>query len=92
MCKAEDISFEGREIVFWGTNAVTDLNRNIIIKEGLKPDYFTDNNREKWGTQKWGIEVISPDEIGKLCTDPLVIISAASMRPRQEISEQLENR
>jgi len=85
--RAENLSFESRDILIWGTNAVVDRNKKFIEK--LKPAFFVDNNEAIWGTKKWGIDIIAPDEISKLCVAPVVLIS--TMLYRIEIAKQLMN-
>lgn len=87
---AKDISLDGYDIMIWGAGNTTELNKTTIMEEHLVPAYFVDSDCKKWGNLKWGVEIISPDEISKRCSNPMVLISSANAKTCREIAEWLD--
>lgn len=88
--KARDISLQGYDIIIWGAGNTTELNRKTIMEENLLPAFFMDSDNRKWGSFKWDVEIIPPDEIKKRCANPMVLISSAEPRVCNEIVECLK--
>lgn len=86
---AKDISLQGYDIIIWGAGNTTELNRKTIMEEELVPEFFVDSDNKKWGSFKWDVEIISPDEIKKRCANPMVLISSANSKTCSEIAEYL---
>ena len=55
----------------------------------LRPAFFVDNNEAKWGCQLWGIEIISPCDINRYCTNPVIVIALGDLHAQKEIIRQL---
>lgn len=89
LCKAADISLEGYDIVIWGAGNTTELNRKAIMEEKLLPCFFVDGDSKKWGTKKWDIDIVSPDNIKKRCANPIVLISSANPEACRGITAKL---
>ena len=87
---AENIGSAGYKIIIWGVGNTTELNRKTIEEEGLLPSFFVDNNSAKWGETKWGIRIISLDELMQMHADAVVLISSANAFACAEIKRQLK--
>ena len=75
-------------LCFFGAGTILDdcLNQ-FILSAGKSPDFYCDNNSEKWGKSFYGKKCISPDELKKLTADTAVIITT---RKYESIYKQLK--
>ena len=61
-------------IVLFGAGDIGELS-NYSLKIGLKVNYFVDNDKDKHGTERFGIKVLSFEELIKLKKDTNIFIS-----------------
>ncbi len=67
---------KSRMICLFGVGALLDdCMPQILLTFGRKPDFLCDNAKEKWGQTFFGIPCISPDELFKISSDVLVVIT-----------------
>ena len=52
-----------RRIIFWGVGNIGSKIYEFTKKYGEYPDYWCDNDSLKWGTEKSGKTIISPQEV-----------------------------
>lgn len=78
---------EGKTIVLFGTgNMVLDYEKRTAGK--YRPDFFVDNNAEKWGTMYRGIPVKPPQELLNISPDKLHLVICNNYF--REIGKQLQ--
>lgn len=68
------------KLVLFGTGDDCLKCLDILRSQGIEPDYFTDNNSSKWGSQLEGKKIISPEELLKL--DCQIIISTSDYQEK----------
>lgn len=56
-----------REVVLFGAGGAGDQIVSVLERNEIKISYIFDNNSYLWGTNKRGIEIVSPDNISKDC-------------------------
>ncbi len=81
-------NWDERRIILFGSGKMAE---HYFDKYGMNylPVFLTDNNREKWGSSKFGVEIKKPNEITKLMDGTyLVVIAIKDYKP---IASQLEN-
>lgn len=74
-------NLDGRRIVLFGSG---NMAENYLSKysKTYSPVFFIDNNRDKWGSKKDGIEIKAPNEIIKLMNGTYrVIITVKDYKP-----------
>lgn len=74
--KALENVYVDYRIVLFGTGKYFEAYMNALGSQ-YKPIYAIDNDREKWGTKKNGVEIKSPDEIMKESNHDLMVIVCA---------------
>lgn len=62
-------------LVFFGAGYVGEKVCRYCETIGVKPDYFCDSDRQKWGGELLGIPVISPGELQKMVSYVEVVIT-----------------
>jgi len=62
-------------IVLFGAGDIGELSSYALTKLGLKVNYFCDNDTDKHGTERFGIKVLSFEELIKLKKDTNIFIS-----------------
>ena len=66
------INRSGLPLVLFGKTSVVD---NVFLQQIKVPvQFICDNNREKWGTKLWGLDVIDPARLQRLYTEYNVLI------------------
>jgi len=64
-----------QKIVLFGAGDVGELTNYSLKKLGLKVDYFCDNDKDKQGTERFGVKVLSFEELIKLEKNTNIFIS-----------------
>ena len=54
---------------------IDDCYDQIVLSLGKEPDFFCDNNSEKWGEEFYGKKCLSPDELERIADDTVVLIT-----------------
>ena len=62
-------------IVLFGAGDIGELSSYALKNLGLKVNYFCDNDKDKHGTERFGIKVLSFEELIKLKKDTNIFIS-----------------
>ena len=62
-------------IALFGAGDIGELSNYSLKKIGLKVNYFIDNDKDKHGTERFGIKVLSFEELIKLKKDTNIFIS-----------------
>ena len=62
-------------IVLFGAGDIGELSSYALTKLGLKVNYFCDNDKDKHDTERFGIKVLSFEELIKLKKDTNIFIS-----------------
>lgn len=76
-------------VCLFGIGALlNDCFKQIVLFLGREPDFLCDNTQEKWGKEFFGKKCISPDELGNLHGETVVIIT---VRDYEDIYKQLNN-
>jgi len=74
-----------KNLIIFGTGKCSDRVENVLYKDKIQIVAYLDNNLAKQGTIRNGIDILSPDAIGKLVYDYILI----STRRYQEALTQL---
>ena len=69
------LTSRGLMIVLFGAGDIGELSSYSLDKLGLKVNYFCDNDKDKQGTKRYGIKVLSFEELIKLKKDTNIFIS-----------------
>jgi len=69
------LTSRGQMIVLFGAGDIGELSSYSLDKLGLKVNYFCDNDKDKQGTKRYGIKVLSFEELIKLKKDTNIFIS-----------------
>lgn len=62
-------------LIFFGAGYVGEKVCRYCETIGIRPDYFCDSDRQKWGGELLGIPVISPEELQKMASYVEVVIT-----------------
>ncbi len=85
-------NLDGRRTILFGSGKMAEHYLNKYGKDYV-PAFIADNNREKWGSFKFGIEIKNPNEIMKLMDGSYrVIITVKDYKPIVEQLERMEVR
>ena len=69
------LSSTNQMIVLFGAGDIGELCNYSLSKLGLKVNYFCDNDKDKQGTNRYGVKVLSFQELTKLKKDTNIFIS-----------------
>jgi len=72
-----DILFEGK-VVMYGAGAQGKKISRIMKYAGVPVELFCDTSSEKWGTDVFGIKIVSPEELKEVDSKENVVIIIAS--------------
>lgn len=64
-----------KKIILFGASKFGKNILNYLIKQGIKIDYFSDNDRNKWDTKVENVLVIPPEKIKNIDYDFIIITS-----------------
>ena len=76
-------------LVCFGAGAKGRQALQILQESGCEASYFCDNSESLWGTAVEGVEVISPDQLQKLCREQDMCVLITSIY-KKEIRKQLD--
>jgi 3-oxoacyl-[acyl-carrier protein] reductase len=69
-------------LCFFGVGSqLQDCYEQIVGFAGREPDFFCDNDMQKWGASYKGITCVSPTQIGELRQDVAVVITVRNYSP-----------
>lgn len=80
-------NLDGRRIILFGSGKMADYYLSKY-GEAHRPLFIVDNNSEKWGTEKEGIEIKAPDALSKMMYGTYRVIIA--IKDYEPVAEQLE--
>lgn len=79
---------EGESLVCFGAGEVGERFATLCEKENIKISYFCDNDSKKWGTEFFGVPVISFEEV--LQKNETLVFVISNVRYHEEILVQLK--
>lgn len=80
-------NLDGRRIILFGSGKMADYYLSLY-GEVDRPLFIVDNNPDKWGTEKEGIEIKAPDTLSKMMYGTYRVIIA--IKDYEPVAEQLE--
>ncbi len=79
-----------KSLVIWGAGENGIRFKRYCDAVHIPVKYFCDNNRKLWGTEKLGIQIISPEELSGL-ENSMVLISFPGRDVVREVAAQIES-
>lgn len=80
-------NLDGRRVILFGSGKIADYYLSKYGEAG-RPIFIVDNNSDKWGTEKAGIEIKAPDALSKMMYGTYRVIIA--IKDYEPVAEQLE--
>ena len=78
-----------KHLAIWGSGENGERFKRYCDAIHVPVRYFVDNDSELWGTVRWEVPIISPDELCHM-EDIIVLISFPGSKAVQEVSAQIE--
>lgn len=79
-----------KHLVIWGAGENGERFKRYCDAIHMPVQCFVDNNPALWGTERWGLPIISPKELDQL-EDIVILISFPGVQVVQEVAAQIED-
>lgn len=91
MALEKKIDLENREVLVFGAGNTALLYEPCFKTEGISPLYFIDSNPDKHGKTFQGKKIINLEEVGSVCSNPIILVCSAQPQVCRNIIEIIKH-